>query len=100
MNKDMMKVLTGVVVSDDDTLSLAKLCRRCSLPAEEIFTLVEYGIIEPMESDKPHIRWQFTHNSVLRVQTALRLQRDLEVNLAGAALALDLLDEIKMLRRQ
>jgi len=37
---------------------------------------------------------------LLRVQTTLRLQRDLEVNLAGAVLALELLDEIKQLRQQ
>lgn len=99
MNKDMLEVLTGVVVSDDDTLSLAELCRRCSLPAEHVISLVEYGIVEPIESRVTHIRWEFTGNSVLRVQTALRLQRDLDVNLAGAALALELLDEIKQLRR-
>jgi chaperone modulatory protein CbpM len=35
---------------------------------------------------------------VQRVQTAIRLQQDLGVNLAGAALALDLLEELQELR--
>jgi chaperone modulatory protein CbpM len=35
---------------------------------------------------------------VRRVEIALRLQRDLQVNLAGAALALDLLEETQRLR--
>jgi hypothetical protein len=31
---------------------------------------------------------------------ALRLERDLEINLAGVALALELLDELQRLRRE
>jgi chaperone modulatory protein CbpM len=37
--------------------------------------------------------------AVTRLRTAHRLQRDLHINLAGAALALDLLEEIKTLKR-
>jgi chaperone modulatory protein CbpM len=32
------------------------------------------------------------------VQRALRLQHDLDLNIAGAALAIELLDEIKLLK--
>jgi chaperone modulatory protein CbpM len=99
MSKDIIASVTGIVVSDDQTVSLVKLCKCCDLAAEQILTMVDQGIIEPLEFQSSHIHWQFTGNSVLRVQTAIRLQRDLGVNLAGAALALDLLDEIKMLRR-
>lgn len=98
MSNDIMNIPVGVLVSNEDKLSLAEFCRRCSLPAEQVLPLVEYGIVEPIETRSTHIRWQFTNNSVLRAQTALRLQRDLELNLAGAALALELLDEIKLLR--
>ena len=34
-----------------------------------------------------------------RIQRVIRLQHDFEVNLPGAALALDLLEEIERLRR-
>jgi chaperone modulatory protein CbpM len=37
---------------------------------------------------------------VRRARRALRLQRDLDLNLAGAALALDLLDEVEILRER
>jgi chaperone modulatory protein CbpM len=37
---------------------------------------------------------------VVRVRSALRLQRDLGVNLAGIALALDLMEELEDLRSQ
>jgi len=36
----------------------------------------------------------------LRVRSALRLQHDLGVNLAGIALALDLMEELENLRAQ
>jgi len=44
--------------------------------------------------------WQFSGESIIRVQEAIRLQRDLGINLPGTALALELLDEVKALRQQ
>tara|TARA_R110001592_G_scaffold47763_1_gene151080 strand:- start:3198 stop:3515 length:318 start_codon:yes stop_codon:yes gene_type:complete len=99
MSDDIIALVAGVVVSDDQIVSLVELCKCCDLAAEHVLTMVEQGIIEPLKFQSSHIHWQFTRNSVLRVKTAIRLQRDLDVNLAGAALALDLLDEIKILRR-
>ena len=37
--------------------------------------------------------------AVVRVQTAVRLQWDLHINLHGVALALDLLEELEALRK-
>jgi chaperone modulatory protein CbpM len=45
-------------------------------------------------------RWHFTGAALRRARRALRLERDLELNLAGVALALDLMDEIEQLRRE
>jgi len=42
--------------------------------------------------------WCFNGISIRRVQTAKRLQHDLGINLAGVALAIELLDEIESLR--
>ncbi|MBP1152859.1 hypothetical protein JOD69_004728 [Methylocaldum sp. RMAD-M] len=46
------------------------------------------------------MNWQFNTAALRRLQTALHLQRDLGVNLPGAALALDLLEELEALRRR
>ena len=43
---------------------------------------------------------RFRGASLPRARVAVRLTRDLEVNTAGVALALDLLDEIAELRSQ
>ncbi|MFW2372200.1 MAG: chaperone modulator CbpM, partial [Gammaproteobacteria bacterium] len=68
--------------------------------AEWIIELVEIGALEPV-APKPlsyeQIQWRFTASSLQRARKASRLQRDLGVNLAGVALALDLLDEIDAL---
>jgi len=100
MKNNMIKSEIGIIVEESDNLSLVKLCRHCSLPAENIIKMVERGIIDPIDPSLSYTHWQFAGTSLLRVQTALRLQRDLEVNLAGAVLALELLDEIKQLRQQ
>ena len=76
--------------------TLGDLGRASGLPAERLMELVEVGILEPL----PHRRyWCFSGPSVTRLQAALRLQSDLGVNPEGAALALDLLDELQRLRR-
>ncbi len=100
MQNEIIKSEIGFIVEESDSLSLMTLCHVCSLPAENIIKMVEQGVINPLEPSSSYSHWQFSSSSLLRVQTALRLQRDLELNLAGAVLALELLDEIKQLRQQ
>lgn len=89
-------ILIGDVLDEHTTLSLGELCQACSSHAEWIITLVEEGILDPIGTSKG--QWQFSSTCLQRAQTARRLQRDLDINLAGIALALNLLDEIDYLR--
>jgi len=100
MRKTTQQRLNSLTISERQLLTLAELSRGCALPAEQILSMVEYGIIEPLEPYRNCTQWQFSVSCVTRLQTATRLQRDLEINLAGAALALDLLDEVKDLRQK
>ena len=77
-------------------LTLAELCRACRLSAEEVLELVEYGVVEPR--GRQPARWRFGGICVRRVHRAVRLQRDLDLNVAGAALALELLDELEQVQ--
>ena len=95
MKNEIIKLYTGIVI-EQQTMSLSELCQCCSLPAEQLLVMVNHGIIEPLEPSVPSSHWQFTGDSLIRVQTALRLQRDLDINLAGAVLAVELLDEINI----
>ena len=92
----MHKTLTGQVLEDYDLISIGDLCRSCTVEIETVTLLVDEGILDPVGSDVE--TWQFTVTSLRRVKTAIHLQRDLGVNLAGAALALELLDQIADLR--
>jgi len=96
MTKDLETLLSGDVLGEDVELTLAELCRTCQLPAERVYELVEWGVIEPLGREPAG--WRFRWTSVRRVRCALRLESDLGVNLAGAALALDLLEELNRLR--
>jgi chaperone modulatory protein CbpM len=92
---DLLLVHTGTVI-EEDSLTLAQLCRACGVHADWIISLVEESIIEPQGED---IRlWRFSGASLVRARSARRLQRDLGVNLAGIALALDLIEELESLR--
>ncbi len=94
---ELLPVHTGTVI-EDDNLTLEQLCQACGVHADWVISLVEESIIEPQGTE---IRmWRFSGASLVRVRSALRLQRDLGVNLAGIALALDLLEELEELRSQ
>jgi chaperone modulatory protein CbpM len=90
-------ILVGEVLEEDDLVSLTELCRICTVETQTITTLVSEGVLDPMGPDTEH--WRFTVSSLKRVKTVTHLQRDLGVNLAGAALALELLDRIAELER-
>jgi chaperone modulatory protein CbpM len=89
-------ILTGIIVEDTTEFTLGELSRACGKPAEWILALVEEGVIEPVGTDQT--RWHFAGYCLRRVRIVQRLQTDLGLNLAGAALALELLEEVEALR--
>jgi len=91
-----VKILSGDLLDEQTELSLSDLCHACSSHAEWVIELVEEGVLEPIGHTRS--QWRFSAISLQRAHTAMRLQRDLDINLAGVALAMDLLDEIEVLR--
>jgi chaperone modulatory protein CbpM len=89
-------ILSGYIIEDEPRLTLRQLCDACAVRAEYIIELVDEGFIEPSGVEKSH--WCFSGISITRVQKATRLQHDLGINLAGVALAIELIDEINFLR--
>ncbi len=92
------KILDGVLIDEHCRMSLVEVCHACSRHAEWVIELVEEGVLEPTGVSPE--QWRFTPAALQRALIATRLQRDLGINLAGVALALDLLDEIDTLRIQ
>jgi chaperone modulatory protein CbpM len=85
----------GIVPGEPTELTLAEVCRACGVQAEFIVELVEEGALAPAGQEPQ--RWHFSYTHLRRARVASRLQSDLGVNLAGAALALELLDRIEAL---
>lgn len=92
------KPQTGVLLDDRTELSLHELCQACSTSTEWIVELVDEGVLEPIGHERA--RWRFTGTSLVRARAAMRLHQDLEINLAGVALALDLMEEIETMRER
>lgn len=98
MGQRKTDILSGIILEDTARLTLRELCDACAVNAGFIAELIDEGVLEPAGTEKSH--WCFTGFSLHRVRTAKRLQRDLGINLAGVALALELLDEVRQLREQ
>ena len=86
---------SAILLDENSQLTLRELCIACALTAEQVMALMEEGVIEPHVATEPMI---FSGVCVRRVRRVVRLERDLGVNHAGAALALELLEEIEQLR--
>lgn len=90
-------LLVGAFVLEEQTeLTLDEICRACTADAVLITGLIEEGILHP--AGEAPAQWRFTGLHLQQAKVAVRLQRDLGVNLPGAALALQLLDELNVLR--
>lgn len=89
-------LLSGFILEEQTELTLDEICRACAVHDDMIMALVNEGVLIPEGGTPDH--WRFTGVQLNRARVALRLQNDLDVNLAGAALALELLDEIDTLR--
>jgi chaperone modulatory protein CbpM len=96
MNSEKLNQQTGELLDDDAEMSLAQLCRVCVITREEVVDMVDEGILDPV-GQRP-ADWRFQAICLRRVRVTLTLQQELGVNTPGAALALDLLEELDELR--
>ena len=98
MTANDSSLVSADIVAADTVYTLDELCSSLGVEEHWVVELVEYGAVAPFGPTKDD--WRFTYMSIVRVAKARRLQSDLELNLPGIALALDLLDEIEVLRVQ
>lgn len=92
----MEKKETGVVLDENICYDLQELCRVCRVKDDLVYEMINEGMLTPL-GDSPR-SWKFSATSIKKIQVTVRLQEDLGVNLPGAALALDLMDELEILR--
>ncbi len=84
-------------MSEEFEYSLTEFCKLTRLDTNQVRELVAEGIIEPhVERDY----WYFSSSEVGQCVRANRLMKDLDLNLHGAALALELMERNRHLRRK
>ena len=90
--------ITGEILDKHTDYTLSQVCEVCGIQTEIVLDMVTEGIAEPRGGSAGD--WRFTGVDIVRIRTAVRLQRDLQVNLPGAAMVLDLLEEVRVLREK
>ena len=89
--------LPGTIFDESAILSIKDLSRMCAVDERHIVEFVEEGVLSVVNVSS---EWRFTGDALRRARLAVRLERDLELNLAGVALAIELLEELAQLRRE
>jgi chaperone modulatory protein CbpM len=92
MSRTISSALRGSVVEEEVELTTVELVRACRTSEQQIEVWVHEGVLQP--SGATPEAWRFRGDSLARMRLATRLMHDLEINSAGVALALDLLDRI------
>ncbi len=92
MNRPISSALRGSVVEEEVVLTTVELCRAVRTSEHQIEIWVHEGVLQP--SGRSREEWRFGGESLARMRIATRLMQDLEINAAGVALALELLDRI------
>lgn len=77
-------------------MRIEEVCDATGVSARAVTEIVAHGIVEPEGASQPD--WLFDPQEIGVIKRAARLQRDLDIDWAGVALALDLLSEIDALR--
>jgi chaperone modulatory protein CbpM len=98
MSSSEDQALAGTIFEETALLTVKDLSRMCAVDERHIVEFVEEGVLSVVEIDTAE--WHFTGAALRRARLALRLERDLELNLAGVALALELMEELHALRRE
>jgi len=73
-------------------ISFEELCSSISIDEAIVLELMEYQIIQP-DTGNAREEWLFNAAAVSVVKKAIRLHRDLQIDLADVALVVKLLEE-------
>lgn len=86
----------SLVVEEHVVFTFTALCRASGADVAQVQALVAEGLLSPTGSGPDD--WQFSGPSLLRARSTLRLARELDLNLHGAAIVMSLLAEIEALK--
>src|SRR5262249_67605 len=96
---DPMNVLDARPLGEADWIAVTEVCRLYLVDMTTVVELVDLGVVVVSRGAVPD-EWMISAASLPRLRIASRLMRDLGVNVTGAALAVELLEERGELERQ
>jgi len=99
MNMRNEDILQAQLLDADDWLRIEEICTRLHVERQWIVELVEIGALEPQGGVDPSA-WAFSRAELPRVLAMTRLVLDLGVNLTGAAIIVELVEERRKLLAQ
>lgn len=91
-------LLIGVVIEEEISNSMTQVCAQYRIPEQLLLEMIEQGLFENHKISAES--FTMTPQDKRRMESAFRLHRDLGINLAGVALALDLLEELEEVRQE
>lgn len=89
-------VIDAVIVEEQTDFTLEQLCRACGAESMQLMALVHEGVLAP-DGHAPD-SWRFGGSALPRARTALRLAHEFGIEPGAAAIVMDLLAEIGVLR--
>jgi chaperone modulatory protein CbpM len=95
---DATDPLQAHVLDERDWIGTLEVCRLCRIELAAVVELADLGVVSPRGYEPEH--WQLPATALPRLRTVGRLMRDLGLNVSGAALAVELLEEQHYLERR
>jgi len=86
-------VISATKVEDDELITLVEICQKYNIKEDELKEMLEYGLFE-MNNDFVSLK------TLSRIESAYHLKHDLDINMQGVAMVLELMDELKLLRKE
>ncbi len=87
------------LLDEHDWINAAEVCQLCRIDLTAVVEFADLGLVSPRGGYAPE-QWEFPATALARLRTASRLMRDLGLNVSGAALAVELLEEQHHLERR
>lgn len=85
------------LLDETAALSLSELARCCSVSTQWVLTHVEAGVLQ---AERGSGEWRFAGSTLRRARRIVQLERTWDADPQLAALAVDLMEEVRRLRRE
>ena len=86
------------LIDESTRYRMDQFCEVCGVHRTVVQELVREGVIHPENNQDE--TWEFSYRAVKRFKRAYRLQRDLDLNMSGVVVSVDLLEEIDRLKAE